>query len=133
LTTFLDTSALLALLDEDDLNHSRADEAWRQLLGSDEPLVSTNYIVVETLALVQRRLGMEAAKALERDLLPLLDLEWINEATHRSALRTFLTASRRQLSFVDCSSFEVMRKRGVSRAFAFDQHFGEQGFELIAP
>jgi predicted nucleic acid-binding protein len=91
LTTFLDTSALLALLDEDDLNHSRADEAWRQLLGSDEPLVSTNYIVVETLALVQRRLGMEAAKALERDLLPLLDLEWINEATHRSALRTFLS------------------------------------------
>lgn len=54
MTTFLDTSALLALLDEDDLNHARADEAWRQLLDSDEPLVSTNYIVVETFALVQR-------------------------------------------------------------------------------
>jgi len=132
LTTFLDTSALLALLDEDDLNHSRADDAWRQLLGSDEPLVSTNYIVVESLALVQRRLGMEAVKALESDLLPLLELEWIDETTHRSALRAFLTVSRRQLSFVDCSSFEVMRKRGLSRAFAFDRHFSEQGFELIA-
>ena len=132
MTTFLDTSALLALLDEDDLNHSRADDAWRQLLGSDEPLVSTNYIVVESLALVQRRLGMEAVKALESDLLPLLELAWIDEATHRSALRAFLTVSRRQLSFVDCSSFEVMRKRGLSRAFAFDRHFSEQGFELIA-
>ena len=132
MTTFLDTSALLALLDEDDLNHSRADDAWRQLLGSDEPLVSTNYIVVESLALVQRRLGMEAVKALESDLLPLLELEWIDETTHRSALRAFLTVSRRQLSFVDCSSFEVMRKRGLSRAFAFDRHFSEQGFELIA-
>lgn len=133
MTIFLDTSALLALLDEDDIHHSQADGAWRQILGSDESLVSTNYIVVETLALAQRRLGMDAVLALERDLLPLVDLEWIDEVTHHSALRTFLTALRRQLSFVDCSSFEVMRKRRLSRAFAFDRHFSEQGFELVAP
>jgi predicted nucleic acid-binding protein len=95
-------------------------------------LVSTNNILAETFALVQRRSGMEAVRALERDLLPLLDLEWIHESTHLAALRIFLTASRRQLSFVDCSSFEVMRKRGLSRAFAFDRHFSEQGFELVA-
>lgn len=73
---------------------------------------------------------MEAVVALERDLIPLLDLEWIDESTHKSALQSFLTALRRRLSFVDCSSLEVMRRRGITRAFAFDRHFVEQGFGM---
>jgi len=40
-----------------------------------------------------------------------------------------LTAARRQLSLVDCISFEVMRRRGIKTAFTFDDHFAEQGFE----
>jgi predicted nucleic acid-binding protein len=46
-------------------------------------------------------------------------------------MAAFLKASRRRLSFVDCSSFEVMRKRGITRALAVDGHFDEHGFEQI--
>lgn len=65
MTTFVDTSAVLALLDADDRPHSEADEAWNLLIRSNESLVSSNYILVEMFALVQRRLGMEAVRAIQ--------------------------------------------------------------------
>ncbi|HEX6903548.1 MAG TPA: PIN domain-containing protein [Thermoanaerobaculia bacterium] len=131
MTTFLDTSAILALFDADDPRHPEVDSVWKELILSDEPLVSSNYILVETLALVQRRLGMAAVQAVYQDVIPLLEIEWLNEEIHERALAAFLKASRRRLSFVDCSSFEVMWQRGITRAFAVDGHFNEHGFEQI--
>ena len=42
-----------------------------------------------------------------------------------------LTAQRKKLSIVDCASFLIMREQGVSEAFTFDKHFGEQGFTVV--
>ena len=42
-----------------------------------------------------------------------------------------LTAARRRLSLVDCVSFDVMRRLGLNRVFCFDQHFEEQGFDIV--
>jgi predicted nucleic acid-binding protein len=53
-----------------------------------------------------------------------------DSAIHEAAIAALLAAGRRQLSLVDCSSFELMRRREVSRAFAFDRHFREQKFTL---
>lgn len=131
MTTFLDTSAVLALFDADDPRHPEVDAVWKEIVLSEEPLVSSNYILVETLALVQRRLGMDAVQAVQRDIVPLLAIEWLTDDIHQAAMAAFLRASRRKLSFVDCSSFEVMRRRGIVRALAVDDHFGEHGFEQI--
>ena len=131
MTTFLDTSAILALFDADDPRHPEVDSVWKEIILSEEPLVSSNCILVETLALVQRRLGMDAVQAVQRDIVPLLDIEWLTDNVHQAAMAAFLRASRRKLSFVDCSSFEVMRRRGIVRALAVDGHFGEHGFEQI--
>ena len=35
------------------------------------------------------------------------------------------------LAILDSSDFEVMRRQGITRAFCFDAHFAEQGFECI--
>lgn len=126
---FLDTSAILAVLDADDLHHPAADAIWRSLLAADEPLLSTNYVLVETFALVQRRLGMDAVRAIQREIVPLLEVHWLDTELHQAAIARFLTASRRGPSLVDCSSFEVMRRHQVQRAFAFDTHFSQQGFD----
>jgi predicted nucleic acid-binding protein len=133
LTTFVDTSAVLALLDADDSRHSDVDATWSELILSKEKLVSSNYVLVELLALLQRRLGMDAVKAIQGILVPLLDIEWIDTEIHGFAMEAFLKASRRRLSLVDCTSFEVMRRRGIRRAFAVDGHFPEHGFEQIPP
>ena len=126
--TFLDTSALLALLDRDEGNHAACAEAWRALLAEDERLVATNYVLVETFALVQRRLGVNALQVLCTDFLPLIETIWLDKETHESAVGALLIAARRKLSLVDCVSFEVMRRHGVSTAFTLDRHFQEQGF-----
>ena len=128
---FVDTSALYAALDRDDQNHPLAKSTWSSLLQADDALVVTNYVVVETTALVQHRLGMEAVRALCRDILPALDMHWIGEDEHRHAENALLAADRRKVSLVDCSSFHVMRSRMMRTAFAFDPHFRHQGFEVL--
>ena len=80
-------------------------------------------------ALLQRRVGIEAVRRFQLDMLPIIDIEWIDQTTHDRAMQTLLTVNRRQLSLVDCASFDTMRKLGITIAFQFDQHFTEQGFE----
>ena len=129
---FIDTSAFYALLDRDDAHHARAKSAWSGLLESAHALVTSNYILVETFALLQNRLGIEAIRAFHDDILPLINVEFVASGTHRSGVAALLSASRRNLSLVDCVRFEVMRTSGINTAFAFDKHFKEQGFSLIA-
>ena len=129
---FIDTSAFYALLDRDDTHHPKAKRAWIELLKAAHALVTSNYVLVETSALLQNRLGMEAIRAFHDDMLPLIHIEFVASATHRSGVAALLSASRRDLSLVDCVSFEVMRVSGINTAFAFDKLFKEQGFNLIA-
>jgi predicted nucleic acid-binding protein len=131
MSVFVDTSALLAVLDADEANHQAAAVQWRTLMGADDGLVTTNYVLVETVALIQRRLGIDAVRVFDRDVAPVLEVIWIDEARHRTAMAALVTAGRRDLSLVDCVSFESMRRSGVTRAFALDRHFDEQGFELL--
>jgi predicted nucleic acid-binding protein len=131
LTVFVDTSALLAVLDADDQRHQEADAAWRRLMSSDEELLTTNYVLVEMISLAQRRLGLEAVRVFAREIEPVLQVQWLDAEIHQAALDALLAAARRKLSVVDCDSFEVMRRREVHRAFAFDNHFEEQGFDLL--
>jgi len=131
MTIFVDTSALLALLDADDRNHSIAKQVWEEMVRKEERLKCTNYILIETFALVQHRLGMDAVRTLQEDILPLVSVEWMDEQNHYSSVLALLVADRRGLSLVDCASFETMRRLGVNTAFTLDRHFDQQGFRVI--
>ncbi|WKZ16040.1 MAG: PIN domain-containing protein [Candidatus Jettenia caeni] len=131
MNVFIDTSAFLAVLDADDSEHERAKKAWEYLIVNNEIMICNNYILIETFTLIQRRLGMEAVRAFQEDVYPLLKTVWIDESDHRAGVAAVLTASRRGLSLVDCVSFEVMRRLGINKAFCFDSHFKEQGFECF--
>lgn len=58
-------------------------------------------------------------------------MDWIGEEQHAAAIQTILTANRRNLSLVDCASFETMRRLGIETVFTFDEHFRDQGFKVI--
>lgn len=131
MSVFVDTSALYALLDRDDRFHSQAATAWRELIESGNRLSTSSYVILECFALVQRRLGMEAVRALADHLVPLVLTEWIGESEHRVAHAAMLSAGRRDVSLVDYTSFHLMRARSVRRAFTFDPHFSEQGFTPV--
>jgi predicted nucleic acid-binding protein len=129
---FIDTSAFYAAMDEDDPHYGEARDAIDQHINGQDILICTNYIVMETVTLLQRRLGMDAVRTFAEDVLPILKIEWIEKNDHEASLSALLTANRRQLSLVDCSSFVVMRRMGIRTALAFDAHFREQGFTVIS-
>ena len=128
---FIDTSAFFALLDKDDANHNKAKKAWTDILGFDNTVITSNYVLVECFALLQHRLGLEAVRGFQEDVLPIINIEWIKESAHRAAVSALLAASKRKLSLVDCVSFETMRSLGIKTVFAFDTHFADQGFTCI--
>lgn len=128
---FVDTSAIYALADRADLNHEPATTALQALLDSEETLITHNYVLVEAMALLQHRLGPQAALAFAHDA-SAFDVVWIDELLHRTAVQQFGHPSRK-ISFVDHVSFLVMRAHHVDTAFAFDQHFGRAGFKMYRP
>lgn len=130
--TFVDTSALYALLDEDDDNH-RAAAQWLSGPGADlaETLVTHAYVVVESAALVHRRLGHHAVRVLFDAFLPALSIVFVDETLHTRAVSAYLAAVRRRPSFVDWVSFQLMRDGDLDRAFAFDRDFATEGFAVV--
>jgi len=131
MSVFVDTSAFFAVLDADDENHDAAKQMWEDLLTQEAVLVCSNYVLVETLALVQRRLGIPAVRVFQEDIVPVLNIEWVDESLHQVGIASVLAAARRELSLVDCVTFEIMRRSGIKTAFVFNHHFDEQGFECL--
>jgi predicted nucleic acid-binding protein len=131
MSIFIDTSALLAVINADDSYHEQAKNVWTDIVINGVSLISHNYILVETFALAQHRLGIEAVSVLQNDVVPLLRIEWVREPDHLSGITALIAANRRKLSLVDCISFIIMRKLGINKAFALDKHFKEQGFNCI--
>jgi predicted nucleic acid-binding protein len=128
---FVDTSAFLAIVQVDDINHLLAKQQWINLLGENKTLYTNNYVVVESIAITQRRSGLNVVQKLQNHILGLIIIDWVNEEHHSRALDTFFEANRRKLSLIDCSAFETMHRLGIETAFTFDHHFREEGFKVI--
>lgn len=128
---FVDTSAFFALIVTSDEKHDLALSHWKQLLAENPQIVTTNYVIVESIALIQNRSGLANVSAFLDNFLPLLEIIWIGQHLHADAVNSVLTANRRHLSLVDCSSFATMRRLRIESVFTFDEHFKEQGFTVV--
>lgn len=128
---FIDTAGFLAVLNAADHFHEPAQKAWSEILLSPATLFCSNYVLIETTALLQHRFGMDAVRLFQVEILPVLETVWIDAAIHHQALSAMLAANRRNLSLVDCTSFEIIRKLSLDGVFTFDPHFKEQGFSII--
>lgn len=128
---FIDTSALFAFLDKDDQDHSEVVKAWDELVESKSAFITTSYVLLETFILLQNRLGLAAARDFHQNIASLLEVEWVSCEIHDAAVTAVLSAGRKNLSIVDCVSFNIMRRLDLTRAFSLDAHFREQGFECV--
>lgn len=128
---YIDTSAFLAMINSDDPDHDLAMKTWQQLIEDEQTLVCNNYVLVESIALIQRRVGLKAVSILHNDILPFIQIDWLDEELHNSIVKALVKNDRRQISLVDRSSFDTMRRYDIKTAFAFDNHFSEQGFDII--
>ncbi|MBS3920965.1 MAG: PIN domain-containing protein [Deltaproteobacteria bacterium] len=126
---FLDTSAIYALADKNDPNHAAAYNKFQNVLESGETFLLHNYILLESVALFQERLGLPSAVLFLRNAKS-FEVEWVDMELHEEAVRELERIGKRGISLVDCTSFIVMKRRGVEKAFAFDPDFQDQGFSL---
>jgi predicted nucleic acid-binding protein len=128
---FIDTSAFYAFLIRSDTDHAAVTAAFRAAAESGRRLVTTNYVLVETAALLQHRIGLEPVRDLDRRLTPLLDVVWVSGDLHRRALERLFRMDRRHVSLVDAVSFTVMEAEGVRDVLGLDADFATEGFRLI--
>lgn len=113
--------------------HSVAAEAMRDALARRVRLVTTNQVVGETYTLLRSTHGHPAAwrfvDTLDRSAL--LERIGVDAATERQAWETLRRYKDHAFSFVDGTSFAVMRARRIRHALAFDAHFAAAGFARV--
>ncbi len=126
---FLDTSTAYAAIDVADPNHREAAERLQAALKQRIPVLTHNYVVLESTALIQRRLGLHAALYFLNDT-RLLKIHWVTQNEHNDAVQLLKQRGRRNLSLVDCMSFVVMKNYGVTTALAYDSDFQAEGFDV---
>ena len=131
MSIYIDTSAFFAILDSGDEFHKESKDTFLRLIGDKEIFHSSNYIVIETMVLIQNRLGLDALRAFQDDIVPIINIHWVDERIHNIAVSSLLIARRKNISFIDYTSFELMRLLGLKKVFTFDKHFEEQSFKLL--
>ena len=105
--------------------------AFRDVLSQQRPLRTTSYVVVETVALLQHRVGLESVRDFDDHVFPLLSVERVSDELHRRGMRRLSRENRRRLSLVDCVSLEFMRRHAIEDVLGLDRHFEEAGFALL--
>ena len=129
---FVDTSFWVALRFRRDDHHGAALALWADRSPN---LLTTNLVVGETWTFLRRRAGhaeavtfLDAVRASPRVSIVSIDAK--AEAASWAWLRRH---DERDYSFVDATSFEVMRQQRIREALAFDGDFTAAGFIEVRP
>ncbi len=127
---FVDTGAWFALQVTDDAHHAAAREVLPPLLDLSPALVTTNVVVGETYTLLRVSKGYRAAKRFLDTVAHSAKLErvFITEELEQQAYEILHRYAEHPFSFVDVTSFALMRQQRLRYAFAFDAHFRTCGF-----
>jgi predicted nucleic acid-binding protein len=132
---FADTSFFFALAARQDQSHKFALKAFEKLVRSERQIVTTDYILDETLTLMKARTNSKTAlMLLDRiDRSPATVIEWIGRERFESAKAFFRKHADHGYSFTDCTSFVLMRELKLQDALTTDRHFKEAGFRPLLP
>lgn len=128
---FADTSFFKAFVDEKDDFHEDAVRILMKIETSNENLLTTNYILDETVTLIRVKCGLEKVRDLKKAL----------EEVQKIIIRRVLPVDEKNawnwfwndwsnLSFTDCVSFALMKRLDLKRVATFDEHFQRAGFEV---
>ncbi len=119
---FVDSSAIVALVDRTDATHQAAVNAYHDLVNQGYRLFTTNHVIAETVDLLIEGTGPDIARRWLRDhRLPVYHAD--EEDERRARALVIASRSQRGLSFTDAVSLVVMEKFGVADAFAVDSYF----------
>jgi uncharacterized protein len=128
--TFLDTSYIVALVNERDQAHEKANELVE--IYDSLPLLVTDAVLLE--------IGNSLAKVCKTGAIEILDefllsdkveIVRLDENLFDKAFQLYKTHLDKTWGLVDCISFVVMREHGIIDALTYDKHFVEAGFRAL--
>ena len=130
---FVDTSAWLALNDRNDQYHNEAVSRLNAVAKQKIELITSEYVVDESITIIRYRVSHKAAVVFGDALMSstIVTLADITDEERFRAWMLFKKYDDKELSFTDCTSFALMNKLKLRKAFAFDDHFKQIGFELF--
>ena len=131
---FADTGAFYAIKAVADENHKSA-VSFQAKIKADEAirLITTNFVLAETYTLLKSRLGHLAAAEFGEMMRGTRTIRIIrvSEDVEEKAWHIFRKYADKGFSYIDCTSFVTMELGKINKAFAFDDHFKQYGFERV--
>jgi predicted nucleic acid-binding protein len=130
---FIDTGAFFATKCSSDKNNQIALSYYNSICERGKyNLVITNLVIFETVTLSKGKIGIDFAIEFGKYLRnsEFIKIIKITEELENKSWDIFDTYNDKEYSFTDCSSFAVMKKFVIRKAFAFDKHFEQFGFEI---
>ena len=130
---FVDTAGWIACADAADPDHEDACGARDNWLEHQGLLITSDYVIDETLTLLRLRLGLSAAEQWWHTLAASKRVvrELIHEERAERARHIFFRHRDKNFSFTDCTSFALMREFRIREALTTDKHFRQAGFEMF--
>ena len=130
---FVDTAGWMACADGGDAAHVKCCAVRDDALEAGQTLITTDFVVDETLTLIRFRLGVGAAEAWWQQIDGSQRVRWerIDSARFEKARELFFKYRDKDFSFTDCTSFATMRDIRLTHALTTDRHFRQMGFQIV--
>jgi predicted nucleic acid-binding protein len=130
---FVDTGGWMACADRSDPAHLACTTARDATLEAGRILITSDFVVDETLTLIRVRLGLAAANAWWQQVDGSARLRWerVENDRFERARNLFFQYRDKDLSFTDCTSFAIMRELRLTTAITTDGHFRQVGFDVL--
>jgi hypothetical protein len=127
---FIDTGAFLALANKPDSLHELTATVYQEALEQNATIITSNYIVDETITLIRARVGHRAAVAFIKSLdVSGIKVLRITEGDEHSAREIFIKYKDKEFSFTDCTCFALIDKHSIDAILSLDAHFGQYGYK----
>jgi uncharacterized protein len=132
---FVDTGGWYAVASRDDRYHLPATQYYRDLLDAGGHLLTSDYVLGETLTRLRYDAGHAVAltfweRAQQAQQMGYLTLLRVDEATWNAAISIFFQYQDQAFSFTDCTSFVLAQAHQADEVFGFDAHFLMFGLAL---
>jgi len=128
---FIDTNFYVSLENEADSNHAKAKEIITSLIRANPQFFTTNLILYEAVTVISLRVGREAAVYFKDNFDPATRVLWLDKTIETKAWDLFKKVKDKDVSFVDCYSFALLKELGIKEVLTFDKDFAKQGFQLL--
>ena len=130
---FVDTGGWMACVDRADPASAACRAARDTSLEAGHVLITTDFVIDETLTLIRFRIGLAAAAAWWQQIEGSARLRWerVDSDRFERARDLFFHYRDKALSFTDCTSVAIMRELKLTTVITTDRHFHQVGFEVL--